>query len=106
MLTIIRDANIVTQNAERQILRGDVMVRDGTIEQVGGTVRGSADVEIDAAGDIIIPGLINTHTHVSMAILKSIADDLPFPQFLDKVFAVDAKRRGTSEQGPPRAAWR
>jgi len=92
MLTLIRDANIVTQNAERQIIRGDLMVRDGTIEQVGGTVRGSADVEIDAAGDIVIPGLINTHTHVSMAILKSIADDLPFPQFLNKVFAVDAKR--------------
>lgn len=92
MLTIVRDANIVTQNAERQIIRGDVMLRDGTIEQVGGRVRGSADVEIDAAGDIVIPGLINTHTHVSMAILKSIADDLPFPQFLDKVFAVDAKR--------------
>ncbi len=92
MLTVIRDANIVTQDAERHIIRGDMMIRDGTIEQVGGTVRGSADVEIDATGDIIIPGLVNTHTHVSMAILKSIADDLPFPQFLDKVFAVDAKR--------------
>ena len=92
MLTIIRDANIVTQNSERQIIRGDVVVNDRTIVQVGGTARGSADVEIDARGDIVIPGLINTHAHVSMAILKSIADDLPFPQFLDRVFAVDAKR--------------
>lgn len=89
---IIRDANIVTQNPERQVIRGDLVVRDGTIQQVGGTVRGSADTEIDASGDIVIPGLINTHTHVSMSILKSIADDLTFPHFLDRVFAVDAKR--------------
>jgi 5-methylthioadenosine/S-adenosylhomocysteine deaminase len=92
MLTLIRDAHIVTQNAERQVLRGDILVRDGVIEQVGGTVRDSADKQIDASGDIVIPGLINTHTHVSMAILKGIADDLPFPKFLDKVFAVDARR--------------
>ena len=64
-------------------------------------------MEIDASGDIVIPGLINTHTHVSMAILKGIADDLPFPKFLDKVFAVDAKRTdGTSRPAPCRAAWR
>ncbi len=92
MLTLIRDAYIVTQNAERQLVRGDILVRDGVIEQVGGTVKGSADVEIHASGDIVIPGLINTHTHVSMSILKGIADDMPFPQFLDRTFKVDAER--------------
>jgi 5-methylthioadenosine/S-adenosylhomocysteine deaminase len=92
MLTLIKDARIVTQNAGRQVIDGDVLIEDGAIKQVGGKVRGSADVEIDASGDILIPGLINTHTHVSMAILKGIVDDVPFPNFLDKVFAVDAKR--------------
>ncbi|MBI0583341.1 MAG: amidohydrolase family protein [Methanomassiliicoccus sp.] len=92
MLTIVRNARIVTQNAERQVVSGDILIRDGTIEQVGGEVRGSADREIDAAGGIVLPGLINTHTHVSMAILKGIADDLPFTGFLDRVFAVDARR--------------
>jgi dihydroorotase-like cyclic amidohydrolase len=43
MLTLIRDAHIVTQNAERQVLRGDILVRDGVIEQVGGTVRDSSE---------------------------------------------------------------
>lgn len=92
MLTLIRDAQIVTQNHRREVVRGDLLINNGIIEQVGGTYRGSADLEIDAHGDIAIPGLINTHTHVSMAILKGIADDLPFPQFLDKVFVVDARR--------------
>jgi 5-methylthioadenosine/S-adenosylhomocysteine deaminase len=92
MLTLIKDARIVTQNVGRQVIDGDILIEDGIIRQVGGRVRGSADVEIDASGDIVMPGLINTHTHVSMAILKGIADDLPFPKFLDKVFAVDAQR--------------
>jgi 5-methylthioadenosine/S-adenosylhomocysteine deaminase len=92
MLTLIRDAYIVTQDAERRLIRGDILIRDGTIEQVGGAVNGSADLEIQASGDIVIPGLINTHTHVSMSILKGIADDLPFPQFLDRTFKVDAER--------------
>jgi 5-methylthioadenosine/S-adenosylhomocysteine deaminase len=92
MRTLIKDARIVTQNTQRQVMDGDVLIEDGTIKQVGGKVRGSADVEIDAAGDIVLPGLINTHTHVAMSILKGIVDDLPFDRFLDKVFAVDAKR--------------
>lgn len=92
MLTLIKDAHIVTQNAERKLVRGDILIRDGKIVQVGGAIEGSADIEIEASGDIVLPGLINTHTHVSMAILKGIADDLPFPQFLDRVFKVDAHR--------------
>ncbi len=92
MLTLIKDAHIITQNAERKLVRGDILIRDGKIVQVGGSVEGSADIEIDASGDIVLPGLINTHTHVSMAILKGIADDIPFPQFLDRVFKVDAHR--------------
>ncbi len=91
MSILIRGAHVVTQNAKREVARADVLIEDGTIAKVG-KVRGSADQEIDAAGDILIPGLINTHTHVSMSILKGIADDLPFPQFLDRTFAVDAKR--------------
>ncbi len=32
---------------------------------------------IDANGDIVMPGLINTHTHVSMTVFRSMADDVP-----------------------------
>jgi 5-methylthioadenosine/S-adenosylhomocysteine deaminase len=91
MNTLIKDAYVVTQNEKREVLKADILIEDGTITEIG-KVRGSADQEIDAKGDVVMPGLINTHTHVAMAILKGLADDLPFPQFLDRVFAVDAKR--------------
>ncbi len=92
MITAVRDALIVTQNAKREILNGDVVIENEIITSVGGKYKGSADVEIDAKGDIVMPGLINTHTHVAMAPLKGVCDDLLFPDFLDKVFKIDSDR--------------
>jgi 5-methylthioadenosine/S-adenosylhomocysteine deaminase len=91
MSTLIKNALIVTQDDERRAIRGDVLVEAGRIAQVG-QVRGGADQIIDAGGDILMPGLINTHTHIAMSIMKGVADDLPFISFLDRVFAIDAKR--------------
>jgi len=91
MRTLVKGGYLVTQNARREVVKGDVLIEKGIIKKVG-KVDSSADRVIDAQGDIVIPGLINTHNHVSMAILKGIADDLPFDKFLEKLFAVDARR--------------
>ena len=92
MVTVIKDAWIVTQNENRDILKGDVVVDGDNIVSVGGKYSGDADEVIDASGDIVMPGMINTHTHVAMAPLKGICDDLLFPDFLDKVFKIDSDR--------------
>ena len=92
MITVIRDAWIITQDANRNILKGDIVVDGDRIVSVGTKYNGSADEEIDASGDIVMPGMINTHTHVAMAPLKGICDDLLFPDFLDKVFKIDSDR--------------
>lgn len=92
MITVIRDAWIVTQNSNRDIIKGDVVVDGETIVSVGGRYNGTGDREIDASGDIVIPGLINTHTHVAMSVMKGVVDDLTFPDFLDRVFKIDSDR--------------
>ena len=92
MITIIRDAWIVTQDEKRSILKGDIVVDGDKIVSVGTKYKGDADKEIDASGDIVMPGMINTHTHVAMAPLKGICDDLLFPDFLNKVFKIDSDR--------------
>ena len=92
MITAIRDAWIVTQDQNRSILKGDIVVDGDRIVSVGKKYNGDADREIDASGDIVMPGMINTHTHVAMAPLKGICDDLLFPDFLDKVFKIDSDR--------------
>ena len=92
MITAIRNAWIVTQDASRRIIRGDVVVDGEKIVSVGPEYNGTADREIDATGDIVMPGMINTHTHVAMSVMKGVVDDLTFPDFLDKVFKIDSDR--------------
>jgi 5-methylthioadenosine/S-adenosylhomocysteine deaminase len=89
---LVKGGHVVTQNAKRDVVEADVLIEDGRIAKVG-KMKGSADEVIDAQGDIVMPGMVNAHTHVAMAVMKGIADDLPFGDFLDKVFAVDAKRQ-------------
>lgn len=92
MITAIRDAWIVTQDPNRNIPKGDVVIENDIITSVGGRYNGSVDRDIDASGDVVMPGMINTHTHVAMAPLKGVCDDLAFPDFLDKVFKIDSDR--------------
>lgn len=92
MLTVIRDGWIVTQNANRDVVCGDLVMEDERIVSVGGSYGGSADREIDAKGDIVMPGMVNTHTHVAMSVMKGVVDDLSFGDFLDKVFKIDSDR--------------
>ena len=92
MITVVRDAWIVTQDPQRRIIRGDVVVEGERIVSVGERYKGTADKEIEASGDVVIPGLINTHTHVAMAVMKGVVDDIPFPKFLERVFKIDSDR--------------
>ncbi len=92
MITAIRNAWIVTQDASRRIVRGDVVIDGEKIVSVGPSYNGTADREIDATGDIVMPGMINTHTHVAMSVMKGVVDDLTFGDFLDKVFKIDSDR--------------
>ena len=56
--TVVKDARIVN---EGEIVEGDLAIRDGRIERVGGTIAG--DTEIDAAGAWLMPGMIDDQVH-------------------------------------------
>ncbi len=59
---------------------------------MGDVGRDHADEEIDASPYAILPGFVNTHTHVAMTPLRAIADDRDLSGFLERLFAVDARR--------------
>ena len=88
---LVKGGLIVTQNWKREVLKGDVLIEGNRISGVG-HVKSRPDEIIDASGCIVMPGLINCHTHVSMALMRSVADDVKLEQFLDRTFAIDAKR--------------
>ena len=66
--------------------RGDVLVdRDaGTILQVGDVDDGAGDETLDAANSLVMPGLVNAHTHVAMTLLRGYADDKPLDAWLQE----------------------
>jgi 5-methylthioadenosine/S-adenosylhomocysteine deaminase len=90
MSILLRDGLVVTQNADREVFRGSVLVEDGLIKAVGREAL-PADEVIDCGGCAIIPGLINAHNHVANTILRGLVDDVPLEEMLERSFAYDAK---------------
>jgi len=89
MSLLLRGGLLVTQDAERRVLPGDVLVEEGLIAGVG-RVDASADEVLDCSRCAVLPGLINTHHHVANTLLRGVADDVPLEEMLEKSFAIDA----------------
>ncbi len=84
----------VTQDDERRVLRGaSILIKDGVIEDVG-DVKGPVDEVIDGSGMVAIPGLINTHSHIPMTLLRGVADDMDlFPWLQEKIWPMESHLR-------------
>jgi len=88
---LIKDGYIITMDAQRRILgRGSVAIDGDKITAVGKDVKGRADTVIDARGKVVLPGLINAHTHLSMTLLRGAADDMPLMEWLEtKIWPIE-----------------
>lgn len=92
---VVRGGTVVTQDDARRVLRADVRVEDGVVVAVG-DAPGPADVEIDARDRLVVPGLVNLHTHAAMALFRGLGDDLPLERWLqDRIWP--AERRMTKD---------
>ncbi|VVB57320.1 5'-deoxyadenosine deaminase [uncultured archaeon] len=62
----------------------DVAVSDdGIIEKVSSSIRPSSSHErVDASGHVLLPGLVNAHTHAAMSLLRGVGDDLQLFEWL------------------------
>lgn len=93
---IISGAMVVTVNPEMEVInQGSVVIRDGEILDVGPCAevdsRYRPSKVIDARGKLVMPGLVNTHTHVPMTALRGYADDLPLKDWLeDNIWPAEA----------------
>lgn len=95
MELLLREVSyVVTQDSERRVLRDkDILIKEGAIERIG-KLPASADEIINCKGLVAIPGLINTHTHIPMTLLRGIADDMPLRTWLsEKIWPIEAKLR-------------
>ncbi len=94
---LIVGGTVVTMDRERRVIedgavaiKGDKIVAVGTSADIARRFR--ARRTIDARGKMVIPGLINTHTHLPMTLFRGISDDLDLNDWLTKyIFPAEAK---------------
>ena len=96
MTILIKNAYILTMNdADEIIPNGCVLVKDDKITYVGDMSDMPKDVPdktIDAKRNIIMPGLVNAHTHLPMTIFKGYGEGLPLDRWLnEKIWPAEDK---------------
>ncbi len=80
----------------RVIEKGWIGIQAGVIRAIEASTPGmplpDAGLTIDAAGGIVTPGLVNTHTHLPMSLFRGLADDLPLLEWLNNhIFPAEAR---------------
>lgn len=98
---LIKGATVVTMDATRRVIDDAVVaVARGRIVAVGTRAEIEAKYRapevIDATGKVVIPGLINGHTHVPMTLFRGLADDLDLQDWLTK-YIFPAESRNVTE---------
>jgi 5-methylthioadenosine/S-adenosylhomocysteine deaminase len=94
---ILSAGHVVTMDSSRRIIEnGAIAIRGARIAAVATKAeidkRFQAKSRIDSPNAILIPGLINTHTHAPMSLLRGIADDMLLQDWLEKfIFPAEAK---------------
>ncbi len=82
---IVNGTLLLYENGVFETKKEELYIKEGKIEAIGGRPEGMESYKlIDASDKLIIPGLINMHTHVYMSILRNYADDVDFSEWLFK----------------------
>ncbi len=86
VMTMDPNARVIDKGAVAVV--GDTITAVGPAGEIGVT---PATQTIDAGGGIIMPGLVNTHTHAAMTLFRGLADDLPLMDWLnDHIFPAES----------------
>ncbi len=98
---IVRGGTVITMDGQRRVLQGGaVAARGGRIVAVGSAAEVASAFRarqvLEAGGGLILPGLVNAHTHAAMTLFRGIADDLKLMEWLQKYVFPAEKRNVTA----------
>lgn len=96
MKILIKKCNLISINENREKYEEniDILIEDKQIVKIEKDIKEEADKVIDATGKIIMPGLINTHSHISMSIFRETVDGYKTQDWLkEKIWPMEDKLR-------------
>jgi 5-methylthioadenosine/S-adenosylhomocysteine deaminase len=100
----IRNGTILTMAADSPVIEnGSLLIENGEIQVLGpsGSLAPPSRARvIDAAGCLVMPGLVNCHTHLPMSLFRGLADDLPLDVWLfEHIFPAEAEQINPASVG-------
>jgi len=69
----------------------DVLCEGSRISKIAPSISAPSEEKLDASGKLLIPGFVNTHTHVAMSLLRGIAEDMELSDWLNSVWKHEKK---------------
>ena len=73
---LIKDTLILNPSDFKEI-KGSLLIKNDKIAEIDTDIdESNADKVIDGKGKILLPGFVNTHTHLSMTLFRGLADEL------------------------------
>ena len=86
MIKVIKNGTVITMDEERleKYEQLDIVIEDNIIKKIEKNYLGPSDEIIDASNKIVLPGLINCHTHLGMSIFRATNDNLNLNDWLTK----------------------
>ncbi|MCI9016594.1 MAG: amidohydrolase [Clostridia bacterium] len=86
MKILIKNATLISMDENREKIEKniDILIEKSIISKIGKNIKEKADKTIDASNKIIMPGLINTHAHISMSIFRETLEGYTLQEWLNK----------------------
>ena len=98
MKILIKNANLISmdENREKYEKNIDILINESVIEKIGKDIFPQEDTKIiDATDKVVMPGLINTHAHISMSIFRETLDGYGLQEWLEeKIWPMEDKLTG------------
>ncbi len=95
---LIKGARIITQNANREMLEGDIRIEGNRIAAVGKELpKEGVEEVLDGKGKLLFPGLVNAHTHGAMGLLRGYGEGLPLHRWLEEKIWPAEKKMGNED---------